>query len=85
MPDDLKFHYSNPLFEGLPWAVDLKNKKAKKRIRGCVKKPFDKSEVNKEIKELRSAFPQCKWWHEFCVICNAFHVCRKGTSYVREW
>jgi HNH endonuclease len=28
MEEGLKYHYSNPKFDGLPWAVDRKNRKA---------------------------------------------------------
>lgn len=86
MSGELKYHYSNPLFEGLPWPADKqeKQKEQKKRKASCVKRPFrTEQEVASEIAKLtveehRDFFKRLVGWdYEFCSECKAWHVVRR--------
>lgn len=70
----LKYHYSNPRFDGLPWPAD---RSAKSRKPCCVKKPYSQPEAQRECDGLRKTARAFRWFPEFCRACNAFHVKRK--------
>lgn len=76
MSDELKYHYSNPKFDGLPWpAESTKNVKPIKKKK-CVKKPYTESEAQEEAASLRKEFPSFLWATRFCENCNVYHVWR---------
>lgn len=71
----LKFHWSNPKFDGLPWPAKGQ-KPAEKKRRKCVKRVFSLDDVRKETARLRAESSGFRWSFKFCGICQGFHVCR---------
>lgn len=70
---ELRYHWSNPKFDGLPWAIDGRiNWKA----RGCVWKPFSLADVREETARLRAENPGSIWKFKRCRMCKQFHVVR---------
>lgn len=72
----LKFHWSNPKFDGLPWACDRKPIGKKKKPRPCVKRVFSLADVQNETARLRKESPCARWSFKFCGICQSFHIVR---------
>ena len=72
----LRYHYSNPKFAGLPWAVDAGRKKTRPQ-KSCVKKPFSQSEAQNEVALMRAEHPDKHWYSRFCAICDAHHIERE--------
>jgi hypothetical protein len=79
MSGELKYHYSNPLFDGLPWPADKQEKqpKQKKRKTSCVKKPYSQAEASAESKRLKIESPEFEWSYTGCELCEDFHVVRR--------
>lgn len=73
MPNGLKFHFSNPKFDDLPWPASRKS--GKKKLR-CCKKACSRRDAQKECADLRSSDTRCDWFYLFCSECSGFHVCR---------
>lgn len=73
--EELKYHYSNPKFDGLPWPAT----KADRRVRKgkCVKIPYSQQEAQKETAILRKEAPEMNWYYKFCELCGAHHICRE--------
>jgi hypothetical protein len=71
MSGALKFHYSNPKFDGLPWPADRARKPR------CCKKSYSQSDVSRECAALRKTARGFRWFFEFCRACNSFHVLRE--------
>lgn len=69
---ELRYHWTNPKFAGLPWSCDRK----KKRIRKCVKANYSLEDVRRETERLRCESPGARWTFKFCSICQGFHVLR---------
>jgi hypothetical protein len=83
--NQLKFHYSNPKFKGLPWPANKYGRK--KRERMCVKRPYvTEQEAATEvarltIEEHKNFFGQLlRWEYGFCSECDAWHVIRLGSA-----
>lgn len=86
MSGELKYHYSNPKFEGLPWPANQQQpiKTQVKKFRPtCVKKPYEtEQQVANEVAKLaleehRDFFERLVGWdYEFCAECQAWHVVR---------
>jgi hypothetical protein len=76
----LKFHWSNPKFDGKPWPADSAQKQKKKHPSDvCVKKSYDnESEIAKEVFVLLHEAPQSTWEYGWCRDCMAFHIIRNG-------
>lgn len=73
----LKFHWSNPRFDGLPWSCDKKNQRRKRMLRRkCVKKNYSLADVQNETARLRAESPGFRWSFKFCGTCQGFHVIR---------
>lgn len=67
----LRFHYTNPKFDGLPWPAASGKKK---KPRTCVKKPLAQSEAQAEVADLRREYPGARWSSCFCAVCDGWHV-----------
>lgn len=74
--NDLKFHWSNPKFAGLPWPADKREKKIRYKRRRCVKKPFSLAEVKAELAMVRKEVPGFVWQFKYCAACQGFHIYR---------
>lgn len=75
--NELKYHWSNPRFAGLPWSIDQKTVKRGKMLRRkCIKKNFSLADVQNEIAMLRNEAPSFRWSFKLCGICQGFHVLR---------
>jgi len=72
MSSALKFHYSNPKFDGLPWPAGRVTKKPPR----CCKKSYSQSDALAEVARLRAEHPRSHWWVKFCRECQAHHVQR---------
>ena len=86
MSGELKYHYSNPKFAGLPWPANKQppQPKTKKTRFGCVKRSYGtEQEVAKEVAKLtvgehRDFFGRSLGWdYGFCSECKAWHVVRR--------
>jgi hypothetical protein len=72
----LKFHWTNPRFDGLPWLAD-KKRKAPAHNPQCVKKAYSQQEAQREAATLRKSKTGRNWFYKFCQECKAFHLSRK--------
>jgi len=68
----LKYHYSNPKFDGLPWPAD----RAVTSHRECVRKSYSRSDALAEVERLRAKHHRVRWSVKFCRECQAHHVQR---------
>ncbi len=73
----LRFHWSNPKFDGLPWPAAYVKPKTKNGKPRCCKKVYSQPEAQRECADLRSSDAGCDWFYRFCSGCNGFHVCRE--------
>ena len=85
----LKFHWSNPKFDGLPWPADRAEKKPsvrgvtqsfhdveRKKKPRCCKLVRSQQDAQRECSDLRSSDAGSDWFYRFCSECNGFHVYR---------
>lgn len=73
---ELKYHWSNPKFDGLPWPADSKSPMRKKRRRRCVKLNRSKADARQEAARLNREETGARWSFKFCLTCQGFHVIR---------
>jgi hypothetical protein len=69
----LRYHYSNPKFDGLPWPA---GKQPKRRKVSCCKKVYSQQEAQRECADLRASNPERNWFYRFCFTCDGFHIGR---------
>jgi hypothetical protein len=72
MSEPLKYHYSNPKFDGKPRPAEGKKDKPMR----CVKARYTQHEAAIEIERLDVTAPEYRWTYSYCVTCKAFHVWR---------
>lgn len=72
----LKYHWSNPKFEGLPWPAESKPKHAAPKKSRCVKIAYSMDAAKKETAKLRSESRRSIWFYKWCGNCQGYHVCR---------
>ncbi len=86
----LKFHWSNPKFDGLPWPADRVEKKPsqkrsapslfkhpRKEKPKCCKLVRSEQDAQRECADLRADSPSSHWFYQFCRECQGFHVYRE--------
>ena len=72
----LKFHWSNPKFDGLPWPAERAEKKPRRKKPKCCKLVRSEQDAQRECSDLRSSDAGSDWFYRFCSECNGFHVYR---------
>ena len=83
---ELKFHWTNPKFEGLDWLIDNPEvghinepaqKKKRKEPKPCIRKPYSREDTAKDVVELNAEGNRSRWSSYRCSYCGSFHLWRK--------
>ena len=71
---ELRYHWTNPKFAGLPWSCDDRIRRSKKE---CVWKSYSLADAREETARLRVESPGSTWKFKRCGMCKSFHIVRR--------